>query len=195
MNQVGKMNKMNKMKIPSLEECNSIIEEYKVPEHIKSHIAMVRKIANFLAKKISKTEKEINLDLVDKGALLHDVMKMYCVENNCRHTEEASKVLSQKGFPEFGKVLEQHGLDEVNQFDAKTLLEAKIVWYADKRVNHDKLVSLIARYVYLKNKYGSESDKKMKQIISTEENAKKIEKEIFELAGLKRDILEDDLNG
>jgi len=185
---------MSEMKIPSIEECNVIIEEYKVPDHIKAHTVVVRKIANFLAKKISEG-KEINIDLVDKGALLHDVMKMHCIENNCRHTEEAGKVLTQKGFPEFGKVIEKHGLDEVNKFDENTLIETKIIWYSDKRVNHDKLVSLSARYIYLKNKYGSLNDEKMKQILSTEENAKKTEKEIFELAGLKRDILEDDLNG
>ncbi|MAG18126.1 MAG: hypothetical protein CL944_01485 [Candidatus Diapherotrites archaeon] len=189
------MSAAKEMKIPSIEECNAIIEEYKVPDHIRNHIAMVRKIANFLAKKISENETEINLDLVDKGALLHDVMKMYCVENNCRHAEEAGKVLTQKGFPEFGKVLEQHGLDEVNHFDENTLIETKIVWYADKRVNQDKLVSLGARYIYLKAKYGSMSNEKMKQILSTEENAKKIEKRLFELAGLKRDIVEAELDG
>ncbi|MFH1391640.1 MAG: HDIG domain-containing metalloprotein [Candidatus Diapherotrites archaeon] len=186
---------MSEMKLPSMEECESLIQEYKVPDHIKAHTVVVRKIANFLAKKIFENGKEINLDLVDKGALLHDVMKMYCIENNCRHTEKVAEVLIQKGYPEFGKVLERHGLDEVNKFDENTLIETKIIWYSDKRVNHDKLVSLIARYIYLKNKYGSLNDGKMKQILSTEENAKKTEKEIFELAGLKRDILEDDLDG
>ena len=183
------------MKIPSLEECEKIIQEYSVPENIKLHTAKVRKVANFLAKKISLKGTKINLDLVDKAALLHDFTKMYCVENKCSHTLEARKILVEKGFPEFGEIIKQHGLEEVNNFDEKTSIESKIVWYADKRVNHDKLVSLMARYVYLKERYGKLSDEKMSEIVSTETNSKKVEKELFDLAGLYRDILEDDLNG
>ena len=47
----------------------------------------------------------------------------------------------------------------------------------------------------MKEKYGKLSDERMSEIISTENNSKKVEKELFDLAGLYRDILEDDLNG
>ena len=157
---------MTEMKIPEIEECEAIIREYKMPEHIRKHTEAVRKVANCLAKKISG-KKEVNLELVDKGALLHDSLKMYCIENKCRHASEAGKLLSEKGYPEFGEVLKLHGLEEVNNFDENTSLEAKIIWYADKRVTHDIVVTLEKRYEYLKEKYGSKSEGKMSEIKST----------------------------
>ncbi|MEM4364089.1 MAG: hypothetical protein QXS90_02310, partial [Candidatus Diapherotrites archaeon] len=75
--------------------------------------------------------------------------------------------------------------EEVNNFNEKTPLEAKIIWYADKRVTHDKIVSLKERYEYLKEKYGKKSEQKMKEILSTTQNAEKIEKELLELAKIK----------
>ena len=182
------------MKIPSIEECEEIILEFGMPENIKLHTNKVRKVANFLAKKIYNNHGNVNLDLVDKAALLHDFTKMYCIENKCSHTIEAGKILKEKGFPEFGEIIKQHGLEEVNSFNEKTCIEAKIVWYADKRVNHDKLVSLGARYLYLKERYGKISEKKMSEIVSTEKNSEEVEEELFGLAGLKRDFLEDDIN-
>lgn len=173
------------MKIPSIDECEAIILEYKMPEHIREHTNAVRKIANCLAKKINGVEEEV----VDKGALMHDVLKMYCIENNCRHAIEVGKVLSEKGYPEFGEILKLHGLEEVNDFNEKTPLEAKIVWYADKRVNHNVIVTLDERYEYLKEKYGSESSEKMSEIKSTIENSKKVEEELLGLANLEKDYL------
>jgi len=101
------------MKTPSIEECEAIILEYKMPKHIREHTDTVRKVANCLAKKISSAEKEV----IDKGALMHDALKMHCIANKCRHAEEVGKVLSEKGYPEFGELLKLHGLEEVVDFD------------------------------------------------------------------------------
>lgn len=173
------------MKTPSMEECEAIIQEYKMPEHIREHTEAVRKVANCLAKKISN----IDLELVDKAALMHDSLKMYCIENNCRHALEVGKVLSGKGYPEFGEVLKLHGLEEVNNFNETTSLEAKIVWYADKRVNQNNIVTLNKRYEYLKERYGSKNPEKMSEIKSTIENSEKVEEELLGLANLEKDYL------
>ncbi|MCH7902419.1 HD domain-containing protein [archaeon] len=173
------------MKVPPIKECEAIIQEYKMPGHIREHTEAVRKIANCLAKKINGVDKEV----VDKGALMHDSLKMYCIKNNCRHAEEAGKVLSEKGYPEFGEVLKLHGLEEVNNFNETTSLEAKIVWYADKRANGNKVVTLDERYAYLKERYGSKNPEKMGQIKSTIENSKKVEEELLKLANLGKDYL------
>ncbi len=178
------MGKLKKIKIPSLEKCEFLIKKYKMPENIKAHTKKVREIANFIAKKISENNFNVDLILVDRSALMHDLMKMHCIANNCRHAKEAESVLSKEGFSEFGKILRLHGLDEVLEFDEKTPIEAKIVWYADKRVNHAEKVSLKERYEYLKETYGKRNEQKMKEIISTEKPALKIEKELLEKSGL-----------
>lgn len=176
------------MKLPSLEECEAMMRQYEVPEHVRGHTGAVRKVTNFLAIKISENGMKVDLELVDRAALMHDFMKLYCIKNNCRHSEEAEKVLSRKGYPEFGGVVRQHGLDEVLNFGKSTFLEAKIVWYADKRVNHDQIVSLKERYDYLKEKYGSLSKQKMEEIILTEKFGFGLEKELLKLAGVSEKL-------
>lgn len=173
------------MKTPTQEKCLELIKKYEMTENIIAHSEKVRKVANFIAKKINENGKKVNIEAVDKGALLHDLMKIHCIKNDCKHAIEAEKVLAKEGYEEFGKLLRMHGLEEVNKFNEKTPIEAKIIWYADKRVNHDKIVSLKERYEYLKERYGKKSEQKMKEILSTIENAKKIEKELFELAKIK----------
>ncbi|HLC92504.1 MAG TPA: HD domain-containing protein [archaeon] len=178
------------MKLPTEKECSALIAKYEVPENVAKHTESVRRIANILSRGISSNGFKIDLECVDKGALMHDVAKMYCIKNNCRHAAEAEKALTQIGYSEFGKVLLLHGLEEVLGFNKSTPLEAKVVWYADKRVTHDKIVSLRERYDYLKERYGSISAEKMNEIISTEKSAYALESELVQMAGLGKDFLE-----
>ncbi len=172
------------MKFPSMPECEALMAEYGAPENVRKHTAAVRRVANFLAEKISAKGAKVDLELVDKAALMHDFMKLYCIKNNCSHTREAAKVLSRKGYPEFGYCIRQHGLEEIIKFGSDTPLETKIVWYADKRVTHDRIVSLRERYDYLKETYGTKSGQKMKEIVATESFSFGLEKELLALAGV-----------
>ncbi len=176
------------MKIPKKEECEALMLEYKVPEHIRMHSEVVRRVANFLAKKISAKGGKLDLDAVDCAALLHDSMKLHCIQNNCRHAQRAGEVLEQKGYSELAQVVKLHGLEEVLNFGAATPLEAKIVWYADKRVTHGKICTLAERFAYLKQRYGSSSKQKMDEIISAEKYAFAVEKELLSLAGVLQDL-------
>ncbi|MBI4210686.1 MAG: hypothetical protein HY544_04235 [Candidatus Diapherotrites archaeon] len=182
------------MKIPSMSECMAIMREYDVPENVMAHTEAVRRIANFLAEKISARGNDVDSKLVDRAALMHDFLKVHCIRNKCRHAHEAGRVLAERGYPEFGEAVKQHGLEEVLVFGQKTRLEAKIVWYADKRVNHDKVVSLAERYAYLKSRYGSASGKKMAEIVSTQVPAIELERELFALAGIGKDFSAADIS-
>ncbi len=176
------------MKVPTLAECEVLMEEYKMPEHIRAHTEAVRRVANFLARKIYARGHLIDLDAVDRAALLHDLMKAYCIGHNCRHAAEAGKVLSGKGFNELGKVVKLHGLEDVLGFDAKTPLEAKIVWYADKRVTHDKVCTFAERFEDLKKRYGSVSKERMAEFAMAKKPALATEKELLGLAGVKEGL-------
>lgn len=171
------------MKIPSYSECEELIKQFGMPVNVRAHTDKVREVSAFLAERIGVDE-----ELVDKAALLHDVAKIYCVRNDCIHTKKAREILAGRGYPEFGRVLEEHGLEQLLDFNESTLLESKIVWYADKRVNHDKIVSLKERYEYLKERYGSISGEKMKEILSTEKKAYALEKELLQKASVKSDL-------
>ena len=176
------------MKIPALEECESLMQKHNVPVHIRAHSMVVRKVANLLAGKIKARGGKVDLGAVDRAALLHDLMKAHCIANDCRHAAEAEKVLAAEGYKELGKIVKLHVLEEVLGFSAKTPFEAKIVWYADKRVTHDKTCTLTERFDYLKQRYGSLSAQKMREIISTEKPSFATEKELLGLAGVSEKL-------
>ncbi len=174
--------------VPSDEECELLMREFGVPDNIRRHSEAVRRVANFLGEKIFENGFFVNLALVDKGAWLHDLMKWYCIQNNCKHALKASEVLLQRGYSELAFIVKAHALTEVLYFDEKTCVEAKIVWYADKRVTHDKIVSLKERYDYLKKTYGSKSEKVFEEIVSTQKLAFELEDELFKMAGVSKDL-------
>ncbi|VVB99782.1 Uncharacterised protein [uncultured archaeon] len=179
---------MNSIKIPSLGECEALLLEHNVPENVLAHSEAVRKVADFLARHMKGNGVNVDLDLVDAAARVHDLMKIECLGQDHMHGIEAKRVLAEKGYPEFGEILKQHGLDEVLKFGKGTPFEAKILWYADKRVNHDKIVSLNERFAYLKERYGSKSEAKLKEILSTEKPAFALEKELLKMAKVNEDL-------
>ncbi|MEM4261677.1 MAG: HDIG domain-containing protein, partial [Candidatus Diapherotrites archaeon] len=64
------------MKVPTKEKCLELIQKYEMTENVRAHSEQVRKVANFIAKKIKENGKKIDLEAIDKGALLHDLMKI-----------------------------------------------------------------------------------------------------------------------
>ncbi|MCR4368778.1 MAG: HDIG domain-containing protein [archaeon] len=178
------------MKIPTIAKCEALLEKYAVPEHIRLHSNAVRKVAQKLANAIKKRGAKVDVDAVSRAALMHDFMKMHCITHNCAHAQEAAAVFEGLGFSEFAKIIRVHGLEDVLKFTKSTPIEAKIVWYADKRVNHHSPVLLEERYSYLEERYGSKSGSKMGEIRSTKAKAKKIESELMGLSGFApKDLL------
>ncbi|MFZ0614111.1 MAG: hypothetical protein WAM73_17855, partial [Desulfobacterales bacterium] len=71
-----------------------------------------------------------------------------------KHSESGCDLLVDCGFAEVGDIIRQHvKLDAY--FDSDTPSEAEIVNYADKRVLHDRIVSLDERMAYILERYGS----------------------------------------
>lgn len=133
---------MSKVKLPTREECFELLKEYKVPENIIQHTLLVTKIAVFLAKKLKETGLDIDVELVDRASLVHDLDKIQTL-NTGKHGLVTEEILIKRGYPLVGKIAMQHKYGTIH--DPALSWEAKIVNYADKRVAHDKLVSLKER--------------------------------------------------
>lgn len=175
---------MSELKIPSREECYEILKEFEVPDNIIRHIELVNKIAVFLANKLKQAGVDVNVELVDRASLLHDLDKMQTLEEG-NHGEVTEEILVKKGFPKLGKIALQHRFMEIHNPNLNW--EAKVVNYADKRTMHDKLVSLKTRLDDLWARYNSEYPQRDKV---GDELFFKLEKEIFSLIGLDPDDLE-----
>ena len=174
----------SKSAIPSYSECMALLSKYEMPENIRAHCIAVSKIAVFIAERISTLGGNVDVSLVRAGALLHDIDKIIEIKNKSgKHGVMARKILRREGYPEVAKVAERHVLHNIINEGAKFSIEEKIVFYADKRVKHDKVVSLDERFEYLRKTYPQH----LENVIRAEPLTKELEKELMSAAGIRAD--------
>ena len=95
----------------------------------------------------------VNRDLVIAAALLHDITKIRSLETREPHDQSGGELLRELGFTSVGEIVKQHVI--LQDFNPQeTLAEREITYYADKRVMHDRIVSLAERVEDLIQRYG-----------------------------------------
>ena len=159
---------MTHAKIPSKEECLSILAKNKTPSNVIGHSKAVCKVAEEIADNLIKKGIKVDKKLVIAAALLHDVER-----EKKDHIIEGAKLIRKMGFPEVAKVISKHSLYKIeNPLKQPHTYEEKIVFYADKRVKGSKIVSLEERFADLKKRYNIDLKKEF-------EFSKKVEKELM----------------
>jgi putative nucleotidyltransferase with HDIG domain len=141
------------MHLPTQQECIKLWDKYKIPENIRKHSLQVAKVADAVARHIKNQGHKVNLDLVNCGALLHDIAKIITLKNQLEnnHGELGAKIVLKEGYSQaLANIILRHKL---NDFAFNLSLEEQVVSYADKRVTHDKIVTLTQRAIYLKKRY------------------------------------------
>ncbi|MBS7655200.1 HD domain-containing protein [Candidatus Bathyarchaeota archaeon] len=171
---------MSEIKLPSRKKCFNLMKKYNVPENILRHSLTVNKFANQLANSLIAKGELINKILVDRASLLHDIGKFKALSKGGFHEEEGYKILKKEGLNEIANIVKKHSLFSVlSENETPVTWEEKIVFYADKRVNEDKIVTLEKRINYLKKRYGK-NKKILKRIKAAEPLIYQIEKELFD---------------
>jgi HD superfamily phosphodiesterase len=115
----------------------------------------VAKVALFISTELNKRGQRISLDLVEAASLLHDLTKTECLKTKEDHAKTGSQLLRGMGYERVGEVVAQH-IWLGKEADPLTISEEEIVNYADKRVMHDRIVSLEERFNDLKDRYGKD---------------------------------------
>lgn len=203
------------MNIPAIEEVENLWDKYHVPENVRSHCRKVAEVAVKVGNKLKKSGENINLNLLEKAALLHDLARTVNFKHpekhpgascedisfwqdlikkygNRGHEEVAEDFLKDK-YPELAKIVGSHAaMHKIMCNDIKSW-EIKILIYADSRVLHDKIVSLNERYADTKERHGWFFEKIKKEtgrsLENMHEELKKLEKQIFD----KIDIEPEDI--
>ncbi|OQY08531.1 MAG: hypothetical protein B6I22_00340 [Desulfobacteraceae bacterium 4572_123] len=141
------------MRIPSQKQCRQLIHKMKMMDHIVDHSCQVCRVALFLADHLIIQGIDLNRELIHAAAILHDITKSRSFETGEDHAVTGGRLLTEMGFPEVGDIIRQHVVLDSNVND-RPPGEAEIVNYADKRVRHDKIVSLEKRMIYILQRYG-----------------------------------------
>ncbi len=132
---------MQNCRFPTIEQCYELLKQCHTPKHIVRHCEVAADLAVELAKKISADGTEINIDFVHRACLLHDIMRL-----NGLHHEEAAYEFLKNEYPELALAIRKHAYRSLLDEKLKPqTIEEKIVYYADKRVMHDKVVPLMER--------------------------------------------------
>ncbi len=130
-------------------------------DHIVAHSIQVSRVAILIADSLNEAGAQLDNDLIRASALLHDITKTRSFETEEPHDITGAELLNERGYPDVGNIIGQHvRLNEY--FRTSVPLEEEIVNYADKRVLHDKIVSLEERMEYIMRKYGKEAENRQR---------------------------------
>jgi len=166
--------------IPTIDQCYEMMEKYGMLENIRAHSIMVEKVAGVIGRELRKTGKEVSLARIAAGALLHDIAKTQSLSTREDHAVRGSEICIANHFVEVADIVREHVI--LASFDSEgEVTEKEIIYYSDKRINHDQLVSIDERMRHLFIRYAKGS-KRMESLI--EENfatCRKVERKLFNL--------------
>ncbi len=173
------------MNIPDAAACIALMEEHGMLANIRAHSFVVARIAELLAKELQKTSSQPpDLQLCVSGALLHDIAKTPCLSSGCNHAKAGAELCRSLGFSEIAEIVAGHVVlpdFAPERYAAGIFLPVEIVYYADKRVLHDQIVSLPERLEYILDKYSGGDARRQEGIRENFMQCKLVEERLFSL--------------
>ena len=204
---------MKDCSLPNRKECLALLAEYHVPPHIVNHSRAVAKLAVFLAQRLNEDGEAVDINLLERACLLHDLLRVLdfkesdynSFERNLpeqekakwqrirakykamTHEDAAYEILKDK-YPALALAIKRHRYMALPDENEKPdTWEEKLLYYADKRVMHETIVPLKERLAegHKRNvlSHGSEAKSKI-NIARVDPLIYEMEKEIFDKIGL-----------
>ncbi|XXJ19128.1 HD domain-containing protein [Desulfovibrio caledoniensis] len=172
--------------VPNDAQCAGYWEAFSMLEHVTEHSRMVADVASCLAQRAAEMGLAVDVPTVRASALLHDLAKTYCIRHGGNHSQLGGAwVMELTGNPVIACGVTHHvywpfALDLARYFTPLAVL------YADKRVNHNRLVSIGDRFEDLIVRYGIP--------LNLQDSISETKRQALELEQLLCDTLEVDLN-
>lgn len=163
------LNYYSKSYIPDEEECTSIINKYHVDKDIVIHMKAVKELAQKLAVELNKRGCNLDINLINAAALLHDIGK-----GSKKHDLVGGFILRKYGYIKVAEIIEKHM--NIQKLD-DDINEEQIVYLVDKLVKGTKLVSIEERFTSSKMKYKNNREI-FENINRKQENAEKIKRKV-----------------
>ena len=164
--------------IPTSEECRAMMERYEMLDNIKAHSIKVEEVARTISNGLVGAGLAISLEKVTAGALLHDIGKTSCLRSGEDHAAKGVEICIHNGLGEIADIVGGH--IRIRGFKPDGVIdEEEIVYYADKRVNHDRIVTIDERLGYLIDRYGMGDAEVIARIRQNIDHCRGVEKKIF----------------
>ncbi len=153
------------------------------------HSRKVRNLAVFLSRLLNENGEHLDVERIEAASLLHDIAKVSTLNTGQSHSRAGADLLRKLGFPEVAEIIRQHVLLDPRT-NPERITEAEVVHYADKRVRHTTVVSLLERFQDLKKRYG-----KTPEALAFMENLEResllMEERLFQRVSLSPEALKD----
>ena len=166
--------------IPSVKECLDLMEQYHMLPNIKDHSIVVARVAEIITDALTGVGHKLSMDKVIAGALLHDIGKTACLDNDDDHAAKGIAICLAHDLNTIADIVGEHVI--LNNYSSENnFTEKEIVYYADKRVNHDQVVSLEERLAYILERYGMNNVVRCQAIKKNYALCQNLEKRMFSL--------------
>ena len=185
--------------IPTRENILTWRQEVALPDNVAAHCDMVAEVTAKITEYLLTQGTVVRPLAVRRAAEVHDLLRFLdfkqgsagpgassdtartdALWESVKHTfpdmgheEAAAAFLSQKGFPAIGEIVRTHGLLS-GAGNQQLTTEQTILFYADKRVAHDRIVTLDERFAEFETRYGSSPHQPQWQ-----QDAHKMERTLF----------------
>jgi putative nucleotidyltransferase with HDIG domain len=176
-------------RIPTQTQCEELMAQYSMLPNIVLHSRQVMHVSVAITDNL-QDGLSINRDIVIAAALLHDITKTRSLKTKERHAASGGALLRELGFGRIAGIVEQHVI--LRNLNLEGMLEeVEIVYYADKRVMHDKIVTLDERVDDLIKRYAM-TEEIRDQILKNKTLALAVERKIAGFMKMDiRDALEE----
>ena len=164
--------------IPSVKTCFYLMEQYNMLENIKAHSIMVARAASLIANGLGDSGMDISVKKTVAGALMHDIGKSLSLSSGEDHAQLGKRICLENNLGEIADIVAEHIVLKNYEMNG-VYSEKEIVFYADKRVNHDAIVSLEDRLAYILERYGKNHDELCNRIKMNFELCQKVEEKLF----------------
>lgn len=179
-------------RIPSRAECDELMVQYSMLPNIVDHSIQVMNVSLVIMDNL-RSGVSVNRDLVIAAALLHDIAKTRSLETKEPHDASGGMLLRELVFPSIAEIVEQHVIFRNLNIEGR-LEEREIVYYADKRVLHDTIVTIEERLHDLIQRYGK-TEEIRKLILQNKNQIFLVEKKIASFMGTDLHLAIKAMNG
>ncbi len=141
------------MRVPTIKQCYELMKSHIMLPNIVKHSEQVARVAAAIIDNLTDNTR-INRKAVIAACLLHDITKTRSLRTNELHEITGGRLLAELGFPAVGAMIKEH-VNLQNFQPEGNLQDKEIVYYADKRVMHDRIVTIEERVADLIVRYGT----------------------------------------
>jgi predicted hydrolase (HD superfamily) len=127
----------------SREECLHILAQQETPDHVIRHCLCVEKVAVILTQALNDHGLHLDVDLVGRAGLLHDMCRVHP-----EHWNKGADLLEEMGYPEEAHIVRHH-MTHTPNMKMDQLTELDMVCLADRMIMEDQFVGLERRMDYV----------------------------------------------